>query len=213
VPLPPTALGAVSTRDWLGTPGVYLSAPFAVRVTNGIGVGVPGIDVAWRVLAGAGQFGSFPELRPDSGLSRTDSSGIARIFFQPGPSVSSKVTASVAGLFGSPVLFTVSTVPTVVIRFGAMFDCYPEPDPEDPSLFDEPKGPIPVGTVVEWIYGTWMHASCRARIVSRSVPAGAQPIDSGILAPGQSFRFLLNIAGDWVYEDVINGGQGVLSVR
>jgi hypothetical protein len=85
------------------------------------------------------------------------------------------------------------------------------------------QGPLPSGAVivhartpVEWAlpYDAWGSApeSCESRIVSTSVPPGGQPFDSGMLRPGQAFRFTPNVAGTWEYQDVMGGGGGRLTV-
>jgi hypothetical protein len=96
-----------------------------------------------------------------------------------------------------------------LIKFGPLFDC----SENDPSRFDEPELPIQRGTVVVWEYMDWVDPACVARIVSRSVPSGGSPFDSGFLHPGDRFWVVPDVAGDWQFEDVINKGTGTVRVR
>lgn len=102
----------------------------------------------------------------------------------------------------------------VTIRFGNLFDCG---DPAlDPTVFRDGKGSsqvyVRVGAKVQWVYESWMHPACTARIVSTLVPPGGLPIDSGILKPGESFEFTPAVTGTWQFTDLISGGSGALIV-
>jgi hypothetical protein len=98
-----------------------------------------------------------------------------------------------------------------VIRFGPLFDC------PEPSLFVVGNKPadnriVSVGDKVEWKYMEWVDPSCTARIRSSSAPAGAPTFDSGIMSPGNRFRFVFELPGTWEYTDVLNGGTGRITV-
>lgn len=99
------------------------------------------------------------------------------------------------------------------IRFGNLFDCG---DPLDPTRFWDGTGSsevyVRVGGKVEWVYQSYMHPACTARIVSTLVPPGGVPIDSGILKPGESFHFTPAVPGTWQFTDLISGGSGALIV-
>ncbi len=199
--------------------GSMLPKPLAVRVTGSDGRPAPGITIRWTVTTGTGDLRSWPVAQPlIASFTITDASGIARVFFRPRVLGTNTVTAEGRGLAGSPATFTTSATapPDVVIRFGAVFDCYPEPDPNDPSIFAGPGGSsdvtVQVGATVQWEYSEGMHPTCTARVTSTSVPPGGEPFDSGIISPGQRFLFVPRVAGTWKYVDAVNGGSGTLTV-
>ena len=80
-------------------PGASLPNPLQVKVTDANGTEVPGVTVTWSVLTGGGT------LSPSS--SATDQSGIAATELVLGPQEGEQtIQAEVAGLAGSPVVFT-----------------------------------------------------------------------------------------------------------
>lgn len=214
---PPTAPGPLSAPAAMvivagdNQPGVYgdfLAEPFTVRVMNAERGGVVGIQVTWAVSSGEGEFAILPGQPLARPVSYTDVDGVAAVYFRPtwpGPN-------SVIAIVGDgvePATFRASGAPAVHINFAPMFDC----TANDPSQFDEPAAPLAVGTVVVWEYMDWVHPDCAARIVSRSVPPGGTPFDSGILRPGNRSWLVLDAPGDWQYGDVINGGTATVRVR
>ena len=203
------ALEIVSGNGQQGTSGSDLGEPFVVRVTGPGGTGVGSVPVRWTVVAGSGAF------EVASANSLTASDGVAFMFFRPTSPGLITVRAQVDGLPESPAMFTanVTGYAVVVIRFGPLFDCYGTPSPYDPSIFEGPEGTIPLGSRVEWEYAAWLPASCSARVRTVSVPPGGVPFDSGDQRPGERFGFVPGVAGDWRYEDSINGGTGTLRVR
>jgi hypothetical protein len=211
-PAGPPALEIVSGNNQQGTLGDFLVLPLVVRVTDGPGSGVAGASVAWTIQAGAGDFSVTPA------VTRTDGNGEARVSFRPtglGGAAGVKVTAGVAGVTGSPVQFVFHVLPPgvpseVLIRFGPVFDCT---GGEDPSLFSVPEDTIPVGTLVEWEYASWLDASCAARLSTISVPPGASSFESAPIHPGERFGMILGVVGDWVIGDVRYGGEVTLRVR
>lgn len=205
-PSVPQALTIVSGNGQQGTTAEILAEPFVVRVTGTGGTGVANVRVWWTITSGTGELGV------PAGFTHTAHDGMTSMSFRPtrpGPAV---VIARVeGGLTGSPATFTVEVLgpPVLTIRFGPMFDC----TDNDPSRFQVHEGGIPVGTLIEWEYMGWIHPSCSARVRSVKVPPGAAAFESGILAPGQRFGLVLGVAGDYEFEDVINGGRGTIQVR
>lgn len=97
VTLPAAAIAAVSGDAQSATTGAALAAPVKVRVTASDAVPVEGVSVTFGVLEGA--VGAASVL--------TDANGEASTSWTLGPSVGTQtLTASVAGLAGSPVSFT-----------------------------------------------------------------------------------------------------------
>lgn len=213
-PLPPAtpalrALEIVSGDGQQGPSGIDLAEPFVVRVTGPAGTGVGNVPVRWTVVAGSGEF------HITSAISPTASDGEAFMFFRPTSPGPTTVRAQVDGLPEWPAMFTanVTGYAVVVIRFGPLFDCYGTPSPYDPSVFEGPEGTIPLGSRVEWEYAAWLPSGCSAQVRTVAVPPGGLPFDSGIQRPGERFGFVPGVAGDWRYEDSINGGTGTLRVR
>jgi Tol biopolymer transport system component len=197
-------LAIVSGNHQLGTHNLPLAEPLVVRVMNPAGQGVAGVEVSWAVTSGAGAWIPWPPGQkavtlPGQAVTRTDPDGKTGVLFLPtlpGTSTST-VSASAAGLQGSPQTFTVWST-GYRIRFGPLFDFC---TPQDYPRFDPPEITVPVGAAVEWV------GSCDARIVSQSVPPGGEPFDSGLLV-GRSFTFVPRVVGVWTYGDAISGGPG-----
>jgi hypothetical protein len=147
----------------------------------------------------------------------TDYSGLSQVGFLPTSVGETQVEASVPGLVGSPVLFSIVATrrPEVVIQFGPIFDCYGTPANNDPSIFAGPSGKndvsVIVGETVEFIYAPYLPPVCTARVVSSVEPPGGERIDSGILGIGGSFKFVPRVPGTWMFSDVLNGGSGTLT--
>jgi Big-like domain-containing protein len=184
-----------------GTIGQFLD-PLAVRVTDDKGSAVENLEVRWKVTAGAGEFDKT------SGVTRTQTNGIASILFRPVQPGLTKVVAEADVIDGSPIVFTLSAAgpAVVVIRFGPLFDCL------DPSFFPEVTE-ARVGSVVTWVYAKWPGFDCAAQLRSISVPPAGASFTSGVIKPGERFTFVPNVAGDWTYEDSMNGGAATLRVR
>ena len=206
IPLVPQAMTIVSGNGQHGITAEILSEPFVVRVIGTGGTGIANVRVWWTVTSGTGELGV------PAGFTHTAHDGTTSMSFRPTRPGPAAVIARVeGGLPGSPATFTVDVAgPMVVtIRFGPLFDC----TADDPSQFQVHENGVPAGTLVEWEYAGWIHPACSARVRSVEVPPGAPTFDSGILAPGQRFGLVLGVAGDYEFEDVINGGKGVIQVR
>jgi hypothetical protein len=206
IPLVPQAMTIVSGNGQQGTTAEILAEPFVVRVTGSGGTGIANVRVWWTITSGTGELGV------PAGFTHTAADGVTSMTFRPTRPGPAAVIARVdGGLPGSPATFTVDVLgPQVVtIRFGPLFDC----TDNDPSRFQVPEGGIAAGALVEWEYMGWVHPACSARIRSVKVPPGASTFDSGILAPGQRFGLVLGVAGEYEFEDVLNGGKGTIQVR
>lgn len=204
-PPEPAALVAVSGDEQAGKAGERLPEALVVRVIDARGEGVGGVAVSWRVTSGAGDVAA---------VTTTGPTGTSRAFFRPTALGTSRVTAEVAGLRGSPATFS-ADVGVVVIRF--MYDFMFGPYPH----FASPEGSngvaVPVGTAVEWV---WEGEDVpgipeTVRIVSTTVPPGGEPFDSGPLRPGERFRFVPHVAGSWEFEERLHAvkASGSLMAR
>lgn len=191
--------------------------PLSVRVTDADNRAVPDVRVYWQVTAGAGDFARFPQEGPlNQSFTVTGDSGVAGVYARLTLVGTSTVTASLAGPRIAPVTFTTTvTKPAdLVISFGPTFDCTGTSDPVGFVVGGKNASSVsvPLGATVEWKYMDWVHPACTARIISTSAPNGGQPFDSGIMSPGQGFRFVPGVAGTWHYMDALSGGRGTLTV-
>ena len=115
--LTPAAMVITSGNEQVGLVGAPLGRAIVVRVTNGIGDGVPDVAVAWTVRDGGGAL--------SASSSTTDPQGLASVTWTLGTSAgagTNRVTASVAALPEGIVEFSAGATPgppaTVVIVSG-----------------------------------------------------------------------------------------------
>lgn len=212
-PPPPAAIAMVSGDDQEGKAGEWLPEPFVVRVTDSLGNPVQGVEVTWRITSGEGDFGFSSGERLLTVSRYTNVDGSASALFRPTTLGTSTVVAEIAGRQGSSVTFS-TAVAVVVIHLGPLFDCS---DPPEAYSFSGPDYSsdvgVPVETPVEWVYAPWLTSGCEGRVASTSAPPGGEPFDSGILRPGERFRFVPDAAGTWEYEDQMSGATGTLTAR
>jgi hypothetical protein len=204
-------LAIVAGDQQEGMAGRWLSDAFAVRVSDAAGTGIPDVTVSWAVVTGRGML-CFPASGPASQcqagtyplrtLSARD--GRAEVRFRPAELGRGTVTATILGSPASTVTFSTNTV-GVEISLSSSGDC------SDPAEFSGPDGvglvEVPVGVPVEW------ELSCGGRIASTSAPVG-RDFDSGTLPAGGRFRFVPDVAGQWVYREVVSEVTGrLMAVR
>ncbi|HEV8215456.1 MAG TPA: hypothetical protein VGP95_06465 [Gemmatimonadaceae bacterium] len=199
-----------------------LGSPFAVRVTDGLR-GISGVRVQWKVVAGAGEFTSYPAGLPVSdNVTSTGFDGVAAVFFRPRSLGMNTVTASVTGT--TPVEFHAVTDPSLVppvppdvlIEAGPVFDCTGGLDPTRYWIGADLRDSVlsaRVGQRVGLRYGRHLSPVCTARFKSTDVPPGGTSFDSGVIHAGDTFEFRPNVAGTWTFVDAINGGTGTLTVK
>jgi hypothetical protein len=203
----------------------YVQPPLVVTVKDGQGNPVPHIDVKWRVESGEGLVsGCVPWSPPWAwpGMNvRTRSEASYYGQGEPIPSITSltpftpralgrsTVSASVAGVRGSPVRFELDATVALIHQYGPRF-YGPEPSAASPS-----DVVVPVGTKVEFKIGP-----PTAHIVSTSVPPGAVSFDSGVLNQNGRiydpendplFGFVPNVVGTWTFVDQITGATGTVT--
>lgn len=97
--MPATTIALSAGNAQIGNPSTLLPVSLAVLVTDGSGNPVSGVTVNWQVATGAGTL--------TSATSVTNSSGIATNGWTLGAPIGQQiVTADVAGLTGTPIVFT-----------------------------------------------------------------------------------------------------------
>lgn len=110
-PVVPAAIEAQSGADQVGLVGSVLPAPLVVHVTDAAGSPARGIAVAWVVVQGTGT------VSPSS--STTDADGHAATQFTLGPEQGEQlVSATAAGLPGSPATFTAVAATELGVQLG-----------------------------------------------------------------------------------------------
>lgn len=182
-----------------------------VRVTDGEGRGVAHVPVAWArsplngILRRSGCFGSLGAqaiTRPHES-EEPAGQGYTGLVFLPKSLGTSTVTASLAGVDGTTVVFTVNTATVIV---GLADDVwYGGPGFVGPGF--SPDVTVPAGVTVEF-----HNINATARIKSTSVPPGGASFDSGTLVPDARFRFVPDVTGTWQFVDEISGETGTLTV-
>ncbi len=111
----PTDIALVSGDHQTGTVGQVLPQPLVIEVTSSTGAAVEGVTVAWQLNAVGGAL--------SAASIATDALGRAGVSVTLGTAAGSNnvsVTASVAGLNGSPVTFTASTAAGPVSQLSAV---------------------------------------------------------------------------------------------
>jgi hypothetical protein len=182
-----------------------------VRVTDGEGRGVAHVPVTWvrtplnGILRRSGCFGSLG----GRAITRTRESlepagsGYTGLVFVPKSLGASTVSASLPGVDGIPVVFTVNTA-TVVVGL-AVDPWLGGPGFVGPGF--SPDVTVPAGVAVEFL-----NANAAARIKSTSMPAGGASFDSGSMGPDARFRFVPDAPGRWEFVDEISGKTGTVTV-
>ncbi|MCA8926326.1 MAG: Ig-like domain-containing protein [Planctomycetes bacterium] len=104
LPAPASQIAAFSGDKQTGVVGTKLAAPLVVSVKDASGQAVAGFDVSFAVTAGGGQL--------SAATVKTDAQGYASVELTLGASpVANTVTATAAGLTGSPVTFGATAQP------------------------------------------------------------------------------------------------------
>ncbi len=179
-PPTPTTIALGSGDGQNGKTLEALSSPFVVRVTDDQGGGVAGVTVTWAVMAGDGSLSS-----PSSS---TNGQGDASVTFTPGTTTGeSMVSASVAGLAGSPVMFTARTSVLVIEMSGIAF-VYPDGSVNSGAT-------VAVGDTIEWVNLDGVQHTATSNLA----PAGGAVFDSGLMPTGATFRFAPAVVGTWEY--------------
>lgn len=167
------------------TVNTALANPLAVRVTDELGNGVPGVTVNWEVTGGGGSVGPT--------TSTSNATGNATTVWTLGPTVGAQAaTASSTGLTGSPVAFTATG--------------NAQPDPATGvsvgnNVFSPTTRTVPAGSTVTW---TWINTGA----VSHSVESTGTPsfASSAILVgEGQTYSVQFNTPGTYTYQCEVHG--------
>ena len=143
----------------------------------------------WAVTGGGGTL--------SASSSQTDAQGRASVTYTPGPALGpNTVTASSAGLPGSPITFTSQTTVVLVRLQGTAFI-----DPTG-GQNNQAAVTVAVGDTIEWVnLDNVSHT-----VTSNVEPAGGAVFDSGIVTNGVRFRFVPGVTGAWEYFCEVHPG-------
>jgi hypothetical protein len=194
-----------------GETGVQLMDGFVARLTNGRGDPVPDVGVSWQVASGGGGLSASyaecfdQETDPVTVTARTLADGRTGsahngMRFTPRVYGINSVVATVFGVQGSPLTFTIDANVQVIFLWGTESPFEPGFYPSDVT--------VPIGATVEFENG-----SEAAHIMSTSVPTGGSSFDSGMLSGSARFRFVPDAAGTWEYVDQVSGLGGALRAQ
>jgi hypothetical protein len=216
-PVTPQSMTILQGNDRTFTLGITGPEPFTVAVRGAARRPATGASVIWRVIYGAGEFRIHPDSQPVSEITTTVSAaGVTSAFFLPSAVGRIHVSATVPGMPTVAVIFEVRAMEHVdaMFRMGHMFDCG---DPEmDPTQFTSSGGGadviVSLGAKVAFEYDSSNYEGCQARVVSTSMPEGAEPFDGGVLLPGQRATFIASVTGTWVFTDAHDGGRATVTV-
>jgi hypothetical protein len=193
--------------EWVD--GVRYADLLAFQVTDGQGNPVPHVAMVFAItsgdawLDGCAEPGSNPALR----TTRTRPDGTAFVNILPTTFGTTTLAAAVPGVLVSPVTLTL-TVTAVVINLGQPWDSPIGFFGPDVNVMPTSDVTVPIGATVEWVN----HLET-ARIVSAGAAPGGISLDSGVLARGERFQFVPDVAGTWEYIDQVSGATGRLTAR
>jgi plastocyanin len=187
----PTTLSMTSGDQQVGVINTALPNPLVAEVTDEFGNGLEGVDVEWAASNATLSATSVP----------TDASGTSQVTVTLGGTEGpASVTATSAGLAGSPLMFnaTATAVPTVpttaTVRVGNIEFASAHNATVNPAV-----DTVAVGGTVTW---NWVNTQG----VSHSVESTGSPsfTSSAIQASG-SYQFTFTTAGTYSYDCAVHG--------
>lgn len=185
------SIASAAGDNQIGTTGSALANPLKVKVADQFGNGTSGVTVAWQSTSDSAS------VAPTSSMS--DATGIAQTVVTLGDTAGPiRITATSAGLTGSPVTFhaTVQNPPpiptTASVDVGDNFFKSVRNSSENPAV-----DTVAVGGKVTW---TWVGA------IGHSVQSTGSPsfTSSGVQATG-TYSFTFTAAGTYNYDCSVHG--------
>ena len=162
----PATLTSISGNAQSGVPGQPLAQPLVVVVRDRFGNGTPDVPVTWAVTAGGGTL--------SSPTSSTGADGHASVSWTPGGPGTNTVHAAVAGLTGSPVLFSASVIASSTLLSITSGD---NQTGAPGALLAQPlvvSLRTEAGTAVNGVSVSWAVAAGSGTVSQASVPTDAQ---------------------------------------
>jgi plastocyanin len=193
-----TQLALSSGDGQSSTPSTPLAGALKVKVGDQFGNGVPGVNIAWLVTGGTAS------VQPAS--SASDVSGIAQAAVTLGATLGPvSITATSAGLTGSPVTFhaTIVSFPSsAAVQIGDNFFKSSQNMTSNPAM-----DTIGVNGTVTW---TW------AGLANHSVQSTGSPsFTSSTTKSTGTYSFTFTSAGTYAYDCIVHGTamNGIVVVR
>lgn len=187
-PGPAIAMTATGGQSQSEEAGGQFGQALVVRVVDAFGNGVANVAVAWAVTAGSATLSATN--------TTTGATGSAAVTVQAGDTAGGlTVTATTAGLQGSPVEFQLTVTPAATHISVAS------------NFFSPASVSIPVGDRVVWDWANGTH-NVTPDVVSATFPA------SGDLSGNATFGpILFDVAGVYTYQCTIHSGMtGTITV-
>lgn len=142
---------------------------------------LPGATVQWSVTSGTGSVST------SSGI--TDAAGRTATAFTLGTELGAQsARATAPDIPGSNVVFNAQASQPVVVQVDMQGIAFVDPDGDDNTT-------IMLGDTLEWMNLDGVQHTA----TSQSTPTGGLPFDSGLMANGDTFRFVPAVRGLWVY--------------
>lgn len=183
-----TQLALSSGNNQSATANAAFASPIKVKAGDQFGNAVSGVSIAWLVTSGSAS------VLPAS--SNTDATGIAQASLTAGGTAGPvTITATKAGLTGSPVTFnaTVTSTPTTVaVQIGDFFFKSVRNGTQNPAV-----DTIAVNGTVTW---TWVGAA------SHGVQSTGSPnFTNSTTKTSGTYNFTFTAAGTYQYDCIVHG--------
>lgn len=157
-----------------------LAAAFQVRVTASDGGPVPNLPVSWQVTGGGGSLSATS--------TTTDADGRASSILTLGPAPGANSASATAGALAAQAFNATGTTP-VSVQVDIQFFAFVAPGGGDDIT-------IMLGDTV-----TWVNLDATAHTASSTdTPTGGTPFDSGSMSQNDTFSYVPDIRGEWVYR-------------
>lgn len=185
-----TTMSLQSGNNQTGTVNTALANPLQVVARDQFANGVPAIMVHWQVASGSATLGADSSATVVTGIAQTT----VTLGATPGPV---SITATRAGLAGSPITFDVTATAAVVtdtVQIGDIFFKSARNGSQNPAV-----DTIPAGGRITW---TWTGA------LSHSAQSTGTPAftSSSTMSSG-SYSLIFSTAGTYTYDCAVHGSQ------
>lgn len=182
---PATTIASAGGNNQSAAVGTEVDLPLEVRVTDQFANPVAAVAVAWAVTGGGGS------VAPPS--SNSNASGVASTVLTVGPALgANSVTATAAGLAGSPVSFSATGTEPATGSASVIVGN---------NFFDPTTRTVPAGTMVTW---TWTNTGAISHsVVSTGAPTF--PSSTVLTGNGQTYQHTFSTPGTYTYECGVHG--------
>ena len=165
-----------------------LAAPFEVEVTAGDGGAAPGAAVSWSVTGGDGS------LSAASSIAAVD--GIAEVTLTLGSVAGQNGAEATLTGVSDTVSFNATGSNAVSVTISMTNIAFVVPPASRPPGGGSDDARILLGDTIVWVN---LDATAHTA-TSDSIPSGGTAFDSGSMNTGDSFTFVPDVRGDWIYS-------------